>query len=74
MTHDALAVLRALGEAADAVLARQLQQGKEEGEEGDAMMDVVGVGLGVRGGVPAPPLAPVALLLALHVLHRLVLR
>lgn len=78
-THDALAVLRALGEAADGVLARQLRGvgvggGKEEGKKGgeDAMDMVVDARSAVS--LASAPLAPVALLLALHVLHRLVLR
>jgi prolyl-tRNA editing enzyme YbaK/EbsC (Cys-tRNA(Pro) deacylase) len=67
--HDALAVLRAQGEAADAVLARQLKAlSLSTGAE--AAMDT-DMGMG-RGGLG--PLAPVALVLALHVLHRLVQR
>lgn len=68
--HDALAVLRASGEAADALLAQQLAPLRLEcdADEGEGAA-IQGEG---RKGDAQLPLAPVALVLALHVLHRLV--
>ncbi len=70
--HDALAVLRALGEAADALLQQRLRRAGEKEEAAVDAMDVVPESESTAA--VAVPLAPVALVLALHILHRLVQR
>ena len=75
--HHALPVLRALGEAADALLQQRLRRAeeKEKGEEGEAAVDAMDVVPESEStAAVAVPLAPVALVLALHILHRLVQR